>query len=76
MVVERFRPGCIDAAYGRFHRDGRLLPDGLEFIDSWLDRDGEICFQLMRTATPSLFDDWFARWDDLVAFDLHPIDAV
>ena len=74
MVVERFRPGCMGLAYERFHARGRLLPQGLVYIDSWLDREAEVCFQLMEAADPALFESWFALWDDLVAFDLHPLE--
>lgn len=74
MVIERFRPGCFDAVYARFREQGRLLPDGLIYINSWVNRDANICFQLMETADPALFDIWFARWQDLVEFDFYPID--
>lgn len=73
MIVERFRPGCMARAYERFRARGRLLPEGLRYIDSWLDREAEVCFQLMETDDPALFAIWFARWDDLVAFDIHPV---
>ena len=73
MVVERFRPGRMSAAYERFEKDGRLLPDGLLYIDSWLASEAEICFQLMQTDDASLFEEWFSRWNDLVEFELHEI---
>lgn len=73
MVVETFRPGCMDAAYERFHANGRMLPDGLVYLDSWLSREREVCFQLMRADDPGLFPGWFAKWSDLVDFDLHEI---
>ena len=73
MVVERFKPGCMARAYERFETQGRLLPDGLIYIDSWLAREAETCFQLMRTDDPALFDEWIAQWSDLVDFEVHPI---
>ena len=74
MVVERFRPGAMAAAYERFETKGRLLPDGLHYVDSWLAAEAETCFQLMRTEDPTLFPIWFARWEDLVEFELHEIE--
>ena len=74
MVVECFKDGCFDRVYERFHEQGRLLPDGLEYIDSWVNREANICFQLMETSKPELFDLWFERWSDLVEFELYEID--
>ena len=70
MVIESFTSGNADAVYGRFAMQGRMLPDGLEYIDSWLAADQTRCFQLMRTAKPELFEQWFAQWDDLVEFEV------
>lgn len=69
MVIESFIHGP-DPVYRRFHEQGRMLPDGLEYIDSWLTEDRGRCFQLMRTANPELFDRWTARWADLVSFEI------
>ncbi len=75
MVVERFKDHCWEAAYARFHTSGRLLPDGLKYIQSWPNKDQNVCFQLMETDDVELFDLWFARWNDLVDFTLVPVDA-
>ncbi len=73
MVIETIRAGQLDAVYARFHERGRLLPDGLEYIDSWLAADGSRVFQLMRTDRAGLFDSWTANWDDLVDFEIVAI---
>ena len=73
MVIERFRPGCQDAVYERFHARGRLLPEGLHFRNSWRCAGAAICFQLMETADPALFEAWFERWRDLVEFELFEV---
>ncbi len=73
MVIETIRAGRLDAVYARFHQRGRLLPDGLEYIDSWLAADGSRVFQLMRTERAELFDRWTAHWDDLVDFEIVAI---
>ena len=75
MVVESFAPGCKDRVYERFRRKGRMLPDGLRYIDSWLEKDGNRCFQLMETDEPELFKEWTRHWSDLVSFEIVPLET-
>jgi Protein of unknown function (DUF3303) len=70
MVIERFAPGAKDKVYERFEEKGRMLPEGLTCIDSWLENDGDRCFQLMETEDPSLFGRWMDSWKDLVSFEI------
>ena len=70
MVIESFLPGCKDKIYERFHQKGRMLPDGLVYVNSWLEKDGDRCFQLMETDDPSLFQEWLGHWKDLVAMEV------
>ena len=73
MVVERFTrgPGPL---YARAAERGRMLPDGLRYVDSWIDaRTLDRCFQLMETDDPSLFDVWLERWRDLGSFEVFPV---
>jgi hypothetical protein len=72
MVLERFRQGA-KPVYARAAEQGRMLPDGLAYLDSWVDTDLGRCFQLMETDDPDLFDQWLARWDDLVEFEIVPV---
>jgi hypothetical protein len=53
-----------------FAEHGRLLSDGLNYIDSWVEFDGPSCFQLMTTDKPALFESWTARWADLLHFEI------
>jgi hypothetical protein len=53
--------------------EGRQLPDGLEYVDSWVEDGLGRCFQLMETDDPSTFDDWTARWTDLAEFEIVPV---
>jgi hypothetical protein len=69
MVVEKFRSGA-EPVYARAAEHGRMLPDGLTYVDSWIDTTLETCFQLMETDRPELIDEWIARWDDLVEFEV------
>lgn len=68
MVVESFAEGALDQIYRRLKEDGRGLPDGLFFIESWLSADGLTCFQIMETDDPKTFDAWMPFWADLVTF--------
>ena len=70
MVVETFLPGCKENVYQRFHEQGRMLPEGLIYVSSWLEKDGDRCFQLMKTEDPTLFRAWFDEWKDLVAMEI------
>lgn len=75
MVIERFKPGAAVAVYRRAKEQGRLLPEGLEYVNSWIDRDFSTCFQLMQTEREELFAQWFSRWQDLVDFELVPVQT-
>lgn len=70
MVIESYTSGP-DPVYERAALSGRMIPDGLEYIDSWVDAKNKArCFQLMRTDEPRLFDVWIARWSDIVDFQI------
>ncbi|MDH3692944.1 MAG: DUF3303 domain-containing protein [Gammaproteobacteria bacterium] len=75
MVIEHFLPGCKERVYQRFEQKGRMLPEGLTYIDSWLEKDGDRCFQLMETDDPSLFDIWIENWNDLTEFEIVELDT-
>lgn len=70
MVIESFFPGCKERIYERFQSKGRMLPEGLRYVNSWLEQDGDRCFQLMETDDPSLFQVWFENWKDLAAIEI------
>ncbi|MFH1981944.1 MAG: DUF3303 family protein [Pseudomonadota bacterium] len=73
MVIETFKPGAMAAVYKRYSVKGRMLPDGLVYIDSWVSDDGGRCFQLMEAENVRLFDVWAERWKDLVDFEVIPV---
>ena len=75
MVVERFKtPGAIEV-YRRARDQGRGLPDGLEYVSSWVDLDFTTCFQLMKAENEELFEPWVSRWEDLVDFEILPLQT-
>lgn len=73
MVIERFKNHNAKAVYQRFQKQGRMLPDGLSYIDSWTENTFERCFQLMECEQPSLFQEWVSKWQDLVEFEIVPV---
>jgi hypothetical protein len=73
MVVERFKGGDPVPVYRRFRDHGRLAPEGLSYISSWVDERLERCFQLMETDNPRLVQEWIAHWDDIVEFEVVPV---
>jgi len=73
MVIERFKNCDPDPVYRRYRERGRLIPEGLKYIDSWVQSDFGRCFQLMETDKPALFQQWTAAWEDLVEFEIVPI---
>lgn len=71
MVIERFKDA--PAIYQRFREKGRMMPDGLEYVSSWIDGDFSICWQLMRTEDFNLFQRWIDNWKDLMDFEIVPV---
>lgn len=73
MVIEHFRPGRAPEVYRRFRERGRMAPEGLRYVASWVDMDYKRCFQVMETDNEALFKQWTANWDDLVDFEIVPV---
>lgn len=74
MVIERFRSHDAAAAvYRRFRERGRMTPEGLRYVDSWVEPDFGRCFQLMECDDPELLRRWAAEWEDLVEFEFFPV---
>jgi hypothetical protein len=75
MVIERFKtPGALEI-YRRVRDKGRLLPEGLDYVSSWVDLDFTICYQLMKTDDARHFDDWLSHWNDLADFEIIPVQT-
>lgn len=75
MVVESFRNQNAKAVYRRFRDKGRLMPDGLKFVSSYVSADLGRCFQLMEADDVALLQRWVAEWSDLAAFEIVPVVA-
>ncbi len=72
MIVERFRSGA-EPVYRRFRDHGRLAPEGLRYVDSWVTTNFERCYQVMECESPDLLQTWIDRWKDLVEFEVIPV---
>ena len=74
MVIEHYTSGP-GPVYERAAARGRMLPDGLHYVDSWIVDDDRLdrCFQLMETDDPALFDLWLDNWRDLGRFEVYPV---
>jgi len=70
MVIEYFKAGSVPEIYRRFREKGRMMPDGLEYVSSWIDTDLKVCYQLMETDDTGLFARWTANWEDLMEFEI------
>ena len=75
MVIECFREENIIKVGERFRQKGRMLPEGVVYQDSWMEASGTRCFQIMRAENRQLIDEWIARWNDLVEFEVVPVQT-
>jgi hypothetical protein len=73
MVVEHFKNGNAEAVYRRFRESGRVAPEGLLYVSSWVDEKFQRCYQLMETSDRSLLDRWMANWSDLIDFEVSAV---
>ncbi len=70
MIIERFRNGDPGPVYERFETRGRMIPEGVEYINSVVTDDLKTCYQVMKCDDRQLLDIWISNWDDLVDFEV------
>lgn len=70
MVIENFHPDCAPDVYRRFRERGRMAPEGVRYISSWVDFEFLRCFQLMDAENEALLYQWTTHWDDLMDFEI------
>ena len=75
LVVETFKNPTLTEVRKRFETEGRLMPDGLNYVSSWMTVDGTQCYQLMDTPMIELLDSWIANWHDLVDFEVIQVET-
>jgi hypothetical protein len=73
VIVEHFKNEDAVPVYRRFRDRGRLAPEGLTYLSSWVDENFQHCFQIMETENRDLLDQWIANWSDLVDFEVYPV---
>ena len=73
MVIEHFKNKDAVPVYRRFRDRGRLAPEGLTYVSSWVDEKMERCFQVMETEDRALLEQWMANWRDIVEFEVYPV---
>lgn len=73
MIVEYFKNKDPIPVYRRFRKHGRLTPEGLKYISSWVDEKMQLCFQLMETDDRRLIDEWISNWSDIIDFEVFPV---
>ncbi|MBK7871526.1 MAG: DUF3303 family protein [Saprospiraceae bacterium] len=73
MIIERFYPDKVKELYQRFEEKGRLLPTGVQYINSWIDEKVEICYQVMESESIEKLQEWINNWNDLAAFEIIPV---
>ncbi len=75
MVIEKFKHADTKRIGERFRERGRMLPDGVAYHASWVDSAGARCFQVMEAQQPELLHEWISRWEDLVDFEVVPVQT-
>ena len=73
MIVEHFKNADAAPVYRRFRDKGRIAPEGLNYVSSWVDKNFQKCFQLMETDDEKLLKEWIANWSDIVDFEIFPV---
>ena len=73
MIIERFHVDKVKELYKRFDEKGRMMPEGVEYINSWINEDVTVCYQVMEAASITQLHEWIANWKDLVDFEIIPV---
>jgi hypothetical protein len=73
MIIETFHPGKVKLLYDRFAEKGRLLPEGVQYVNSWIDIELTKCFQVMQCDNLAKLNEWVENWSDLADFEIIPV---
>ena len=73
MVIEHFHEGKIKELYNRFDQKGRMMPEGVNYINSWIDKDVKTCYQVMESPSEEKLKEWINNWSDIVDFEVIPV---
>ena len=73
MVIEHYHAGKLKDLYQRFDEKGRMLPDGVKYINSCINEVITVCYQLMESDSLDKLNEWISNWNDIVDFELVPV---
>ena len=73
MIIEKFHPGKVKDMYRRFTEKGRMMPEGVSYINSWINESITVCYQLMESESLEKLQQWIDQWKDLVDFEVVPV---
>ena len=73
MIIEKFPLGNVKAMYQRFAEKGRMLPEGVSYINSWINETVTVCYQVMESESDEKLQEWINKWNDLVDFEVIPV---
>jgi len=73
MIVEKFYPAKVKLLYERVNEKGRLLPEGVNYINSWIDENVTICYQLMESDSAEKIYEWLENWNEFAEFEVIPV---
>jgi hypothetical protein len=73
MIIERFHSGKVQTLYKRFAEKGRMMPHGVSYINSWINEDVTVCYQVMETDSIEKLNEWISHWNDIADFEIIPV---
>ena len=73
MIIEKFHEGKIRSVYERFDKRGRMIPDGVRYVNSWITEDIKTCYQVMESVSEEKLKEWISNWNDLCDFEIIPV---
>jgi Protein of unknown function (DUF3303) len=74
MIIERFKDNDMVPIYKRIQDKGRMFPEGLNYIDSWVEPNFSRCFQLMECDNLQLLQEWILKWRGSgTTFEIVPV---
>ena len=73
MIIEKFHPGKVKTLYKRFEEKGRMIPEGVNYVNSWITEGITVCYQVMETDSAEKIDEWISHWNDLANFEIIPV---
>jgi len=73
LIIEHYRDGDAVRVYRRFRDRGRMAPQGLRYVASWVTEDLCHCYQIMECDDRTLLDRWMDAWRDIADFEVVPV---